>query len=134
MSLNYRARYTPVLRALQAGAQTVTDITARTHLTQGAISQTVALLEGDGLITRHAVKDGRKSEIQLTDAGQNLVAKLETHWSATFAAIAKLEEEIGYPLRQALEGAAQALENQGFSARITDSKNELAIGVQADVE
>ena len=27
MSLNYRARYTPVLRALHAGAQTVTDIT-----------------------------------------------------------------------------------------------------------
>lgn len=134
MSLNYRARYTPVLRALHAGAQTVTDITARTHLTQGAISQTVALLEGDGLITRHAVSDGRKSAIQLTTAGYALVTKLEAHWVATFAAIAKLEEEIGYPLRLALETAAKALEGQGFSARIMAAKSELAAGGQADVE
>lgn len=134
MSLNYRARYTPVLRALHAGAQTVTDITARTHLTQGAISQTVALLEGDELITRYAVNDGRKSGIQLTTAGQDLVAKLEAHWVATFAAIAKLEMEIGYPLRQALERTAQALVSQGFSDRITAAKNELVTGGQADVE
>lgn len=134
MRLNYRARYTPVLRALHAGAQTVTDITARTHLTQGAISQTVALLEGDGLTARHAVNDGRKSAIQLTEAGQVLVAKLEQHWVATFTAIARLEDEIGYPLRQVLEGAAQALERQGFSARITAAKSERPEGGQADVE
>jgi DNA-binding MarR family transcriptional regulator len=123
MGLNYRPRYTPVLRALHAGAETVTDITARSHLTQGAISQTVALLEGDGLITRHAVDDGRKSGIQLTDAGQALVTKIEQHWVATFGAIANLEAEIGYPLRQVLEAAAQALERQGFSARIATVKN-----------
>jgi DNA-binding MarR family transcriptional regulator len=134
MSLNYRARYTPVLRALHAGAQTVTDITARTRLTQGAISQTVALLEQDGLISRHPVNDGRKSGIQLSPAGQTLVAKLEAHWIATFAAIAGLEQEIGHPLRQALEGAAQALEKQGFSARITTAKHQLATGSQIDVE
>ncbi|MFT0531679.1 MarR family winged helix-turn-helix transcriptional regulator [Castellaniella hirudinis] len=125
MNLNYRARYTPVLRALHAGAQTVTDITAHTHLTQGAISQSVALLEGDGLIARHALKDGRKSRIQLTELGQTLVAELESHWVATFAAIASLEEEIGHPLLLSLERAARALENQGFSDRITVAKNKL---------
>ncbi len=134
MSLNYRPRYTPVLRALLAGAQTVTDITARIHLTQGAISQTVALLESEGLIARHAVNDGRRSGIQLTETGRMLVAKLEEHWGATFAAIANLEDEIGYPLRQALEGAAQALELQGFSARIAAAKSELLAGGQVDVE
>lgn len=132
MRLNYRARYTPVLRALQAGAQTVTDITLRTHLTQGAISQTVALLEGDGLIARHAVNDGRKSGIQLTADGRTLVGQLEQHWAATFAAIAHLENEIGHPLRQALEGAAQALERQGFSARIAAAKAELPPGGPTD--
>lgn len=83
---------------------------------------------------RHAVSDGLKSEIQLTAAGQDPVAKLEEHWVATFAAIARLEEEIGYPLRQALEGACQALEVQRFSARITAVKSELAEGDQALVE
>lgn len=124
MSLNYRARYTPVLRALQAGAQTITDITARTRLTQGAISQTVALLEGEGLIARHALHDARKSGIELTVKGQALVAQLDQHWAATFDAIAALEEEIGYPLRHVLVGAAQALERKGFSSRITTAKSQ----------
>lgn len=125
MSLSYRARYTPVLRALNAGASTVTEITERTRLTQGAISQTVALLDGGGLISRHAVDDGRKSGIQLTAAGRKLVAQLERHWTATFAAIASLEEEIGYPLRRTLEAAAEALEREGFSARVTTAKAKL---------
>jgi DNA-binding MarR family transcriptional regulator len=125
MSLSYRARYTPVLRALNAGAQTVTDITGRTRLTQGAISQTVALLEGDGLISRQALDDGRKSGIRLTAAGRTLVGKLERHWIATFAAIDRLEQEIGYPLRRMLEAAAEALEREGFSARVTAAKAEL---------
>ena len=122
MRLNYRARYTPVLRALHAGAQTVTEITARTHLTQGAISQTVALLEADGLIARHAVSDARKSGIALTATGLALVEQLEQHWVATFAAIDRLEAEMGHPLRQVLQSAAQALERQGFSERISAVK------------
>jgi DNA-binding MarR family transcriptional regulator len=125
LSLNYRARYTPVLRALHAGAQTVTDITARTRLTQGAISQTVALLEADGLVSRHALDDGRKSGIQLTAAGVALVGRLERHWTATFAAIDRLEEEIGYPVRQVLVAAAEALEREDFSARVMAARTEL---------
>jgi DNA-binding MarR family transcriptional regulator len=128
MSLNYRARYTPVLRALHGGAQTVTDLVARTRLTQGAISQTVALLEGEGLLSRHALDDGRKSAIQLTAAGRALVRKLERHWMATFAAIARLEEEIGYPLRRVLDATAGALEREGFSARLAAAKNEMTDG------
>ena len=125
MRLNYRARYTPVLRALHAGARTVTDITERTHLTQGAISQTVALLDGDGLVSRHALDDGRKTGIRLTAAGRALVRKLERHWTATFAAIDRLEQEIGYPLRRVLEGAAGALEREGFASRVMAAKTEL---------
>lgn len=121
-SPGYRARYTPVLRALGAGAHTVTDITARTHLTQGAISQTVALLLEDGLITRGATADGRKSEIRLTASGRALVRKLEAHWQRTFAAIAGLEKEIGAPLLHTLEAAARALERQGFSQRLKEGR------------
>ena len=122
MSLTYRARYTPVLRALHAGARTVTEITGRTHLTQGAISQTVALLEEAALVSRRALDDGRKSGIELTEDGRILVGKLERHWAATFAAIDRLEEEIGYPVRQVLLAAADALEREGFSARVTAAK------------
>jgi DNA-binding MarR family transcriptional regulator len=106
----------------------VTDITERTRLTQGAISQTVALLEDDGLISRHALNDGRKSAIQLTAAGRALVGKLEQHWKATFTAIDRLEQEIDYPVRRVLEAAAEALEREGFSARVMAAKAELGRG------
>ena len=118
INVSYRARYTPVLRAMNAGAQTISDITALTHLTQGAISQSVGLMEDDGLISRYALDDGRKSGIRLTPAGRALVEKLEPHWAVTFRAIAALEKEIGHPLRRVLEDTARALEQRGFAERL----------------
>ncbi len=132
MNLNYRARYTPVLRAMQAGASTVTEITASTHLTQGAISQAVAQMASDGLICRYRAEDGRKSRLYLTDAGQALVGRLTQHWQATFAAIEKLEEDIGHPLRRALQDAACALEQHDFSRRLSDAKRDLLPGGPLD--
>lgn len=128
MGLSYRARYTPVLRALAAGAHTVTDITTRTRLTQGAVSQTIGLMVADGLIRREAQHDRRKQRIRLTPLGRDLVKKLETHWIATFAAIEALEEDIGHPLRQALTEAATALEHQDFAARLSAVKAPSASG------
>ena len=54
-----------MLRAISA-AETITDITTSIHLTQGANSQTVALMVTDGLVERHALQDGRKTGIRLT--------------------------------------------------------------------
>lgn len=122
MQLNYRARYTPVLRALAAGAQTVTEITRRTRQTQGGVSQTVSLMESEGIVSRHALDDGRKAQIRLTPAGRVLVDRLEKHWHATFAAIAMLEAEIRFPLRDALSAAAAALDRRDFAARLAAVK------------
>ncbi|QXH49475.1 MarR family winged helix-turn-helix transcriptional regulator [Pseudomonas fakonensis] len=122
MQLNYRARYTPVLRALHSGAQTISEVTACTHLTQGAISQTVGHMQADGVVTRQRGEDGRQSLIRLTPHGEGLLCKLQAHWQATFAAIEQLEQEIGHPLRQVLEHAASALEQQGFSQRLSAVK------------
>lgn len=76
MGVNDRARCPPVLRVIGAGAQTITEITARTHLTQGAIRQTVGYMETDGVIPRQRAGDGRKSTLQLTAAGKKLVGRL----------------------------------------------------------
>lgn len=121
--LNYRPRYTPVLRAIDGGAQTVSEITERMHLTQGAVSQTVALMLDDGLVTRREMAgDARKTGIQLTPKGRGLLAKLRAHWAITFAAIEALEREIGHPLREVLAATAAALERSGFDARLTAAR------------
>lgn len=129
MQINYRARYTPVLRAIRSGATTVTEITARTHLTQGAISQTVGHMEADGLITRQRGEDGRKTIIHQTPHGQEVISKLEAHWETTFATIEQLEHEVGHPIRRVLESTARALEQRSFSRRLSDLKLGMIAGV-----
>ena len=127
VDLSWRPRYTPVLRALLEGNATVTEIVAHSRLTQGAVSQTVALMITDGLLTREGVEDGRKSALRLTHHGQALTGRLRHHWQQTFAAIETLEAEIGHPLRRVLEDAADALERQGFAERL-----KLAVAEEKD--
>jgi DNA-binding MarR family transcriptional regulator len=124
LGLDYRARYTPVMRALSLGAETVSEIVARSHLTQGAISQSVALMTKDGLIEHHALSDGRKNGIHLTPKGRDLLARLEPHWDVIFRAIETLEEETGFPLLRGLEETAKALENRGFAERLREADDE----------
>ena len=126
IGLSYRPRYTPILRAIDGGACTVTDITDRTYLTQGAVSQSVALMEKDGLIARHPLDDGRKSCLRLTAQGEELLQTLRGHWSTTFAAIQTLEAEIRCPLMRILEDTACALEREDFSARLRAERRAAA--------
>jgi len=118
LELNYRARYTPVLRAIAAGAESVTDITARTHLTQGAVSQSLTLMTADGIVARHSLEDARKSGFHLTREGRKLLTVLQPQWRISFAAIEALEKEIGHPLLRILEDTARALERQDFATRL----------------
>lgn len=124
MAFTYRPRYTPILRAMVAGAETVTDITARTWLTQGAISQSVSMMEKEDILQKHAQEDGRKSRLQLTSKGQQLVAELQPHWQTIFVAINQLENETGYRLLTVLQETAKALEKQGFDERLRLAKQE----------
>jgi DNA-binding MarR family transcriptional regulator len=124
MDLNYRARYTPVLRAIDKGATTITAITTISKLTQSAISQSVALMEKDGLIIKNTLSDARKSSLHLTEKGETLMQKLKKHWESIFAAITQLEQEIGYPLLPILEKTASALEHKSFDQRIKQILNE----------
>lgn len=124
LNLEYRARYTPVMRALAAGAETVTEIVARSHLTQGAISQSVSLMLKDGLIGQHSLEDGRKNGLHFTSKGKKLLAKLEPHWEVIFRAIRTLEREIDHPLLQALQDTARAFERKGFAERLREAEGD----------
>ena len=126
LGLPYRPRYTPILRAILDGRRTVTEILDHCRLTQGAVSQTVALMVADGILTRAELKDGRKSALLLTEQGRALLARLELHWQTTFAAIEALEAEIGHPLRRVLADAADALERRDFGARLQVAAREHA--------
>jgi len=127
LPVNYRSRYTPVLRAIVAGATTVSEIKAVTFLTQGAVSQTVALMEQDGILKRKPLADARKSALQLTPAGRTALSSLELHWQAIFMSVSALEKETGVPLMESLEKTIHALSVRNVEERIQEAKAELLI-------
>lgn len=118
-----KSRYTPVLRALaEVDAQTVKEITAQLQITQGAVSQTIRLMEKDGFIEREqGKKDARETFIKLTNKGKALTKILKPQWQARFDAIEDLEKELAIPIRSQLQVIATALEKKDFSERIEDA-------------
>ncbi len=129
--LQYRPRYTPVMRALAAGECTVSDITAQLAITQGAVSQSLKLMEKDGLVKRRPGPDARQTLIKLNAKGRRLFAPLADHWRATFVAIDQLENEIEAPLRDVLRRTVAALEQKGFSERIQNLERDKSTGAGA---
>lgn len=117
----YRPRYTPVMRALSGGDCTISEITERVFITQGAVSQIVSLMEDDGLVRRTRGSDGRQTTVSLTPRGLEILNRLRTRWQITFRAIDALEGELGVALRAGLGQAVTALERKGFAQRLRDA-------------
>ncbi len=130
--LDYRPRYTPLMRALSQRKATIGELSARAHLSQGAISQTVNLMERDGLLTRSTGQDARQTSVSLTAHGFDLLAQLEPRWHITLRTIATLEAEIGVPLRAVLADVAAALEKKSFAQRLSETEAAHDVAIDAD--
>ncbi len=118
--LTYKPRYSPIMRCLGRGMATISEITDAVNVTQGAVSQTIKLMEADGLVKRDQAADSRSFNLALTPSGRDLLVHLERHWQATFRAIRTLEQEIEHPIRDVLKASIAALNAKDFSDRITD--------------
>jgi DNA-binding MarR family transcriptional regulator len=118
--IDYRPRYTPVMRALANGAAcTVGEIAAMAGITQPAATQTVALMQKNGLVTATpSPTDARQKIVRLSERGQALLPRLQRCWSATSAAAASLDADLPYPISETLAQAIAALEQRPFGARI----------------
>ena len=123
--LDYRPRYTPVMRALAAQeALSVGDIAAHAGITQPAATQTVALMVKQGLLRVEPGKaDGRQKMVRFSEAGRALLPQLEQCWQATAAAAASLDAQLASPLSDALAQAIGALQEQSFGERIRHARN-----------
>jgi len=125
--LDYRPRYTPVMRALMASEPvTIGFIAEAAGITQPAATQTVALMIKDGLVSAEAgVSDGRQRLIRLTPKGRDMIAALEKCWKATTIAAASLEADLPFSLSQVLDSAIIALAAKPFGERIREARAQL---------
>jgi len=128
----FRARYTPILRALGPNPLSITELQQRIRMTQGAISQTVKLMEADGLLRRVDSEDRRSRKVVLTEKGESVLRRLSEEWNIRLTVIAELEDEIGVPLRSHLAQAIASLEQESYDARIEKARARLAHGSTAN--
>ncbi|WP_257458432.1 MarR family winged helix-turn-helix transcriptional regulator [Archangium lipolyticum] len=126
--LAYRPRYTPVMRALmEREPSTIGHIAAAAGITQPAVTQTVALMVKEGLVSaRSEPGDRRERLVRLTEAGRELLPRLQACWRATAGAAADLDAELPTPLSLTLEKAIAALEVKPFGERIAEARARLA--------
>lgn len=124
--LDYRPRYTPVMRALQAlGAASIGQIAEAAGITQPAATQTVGLMKKEGLVTVEPGADGRQRFVTLSTQGRELLPALEGCWAATRAAADDLDAQLATPLSRCLAEAIAALQDKPFHTRIREARARL---------
>jgi DNA-binding MarR family transcriptional regulator len=126
--IDYRPRYTPVMRALANGACLgVGEIAAMAGITQPAATQTVALMQKHDLVTTApAPTDARQKRVRLSARGEALLPRLQRCWAATAAAAASLDADLSHPLSDTLAQAIAALEQRPFGERIRAARASLS--------
>ncbi|MBV8465728.1 MAG: MarR family transcriptional regulator [Burkholderiales bacterium] len=130
IGLDYRPRYTPVMRILmRQGPATVGEIAEAAAITQPAVTQTVGRMVEAGLVSiEPGSRDARQRIVQLTPKGQALVPELERCWRATAMAAQSLDRDLEHPLGEILEATIRALEGHSFDERIRAARHTLERG------
>lgn len=128
VGLDYRARYTPVMRVLiERGVASVGEVAQAAGISQPAATQTIALMVATGIAsTEFAEDDGRRRVVRLTEKGRAMVPRLQRRWRATACAADSLDRELSVPLGQILEEALAALDRLPYGERIRRAAEEPA--------
>ena len=121
--LDFRPRYTPIVRALVAdGPQTIRALAATLGVSHSAVSQTIAQMAARGLVTVKPGRDARQRIVALSDAGVALLPRLRRHWAATTTATAALDEAAEGALIAAVNRANAALAARPFAAWLEEAR------------
>lgn len=121
--LDYRPRYTPIVRALvRDGPATIRELADRTGVSHSAASQTVAQMAERALVTLTPGTDARERIVAAAPALEAMLPRLERRWAATEAAARSIDADLELPLADVVAQALDALERQPFADRIRQSE------------
>jgi DNA-binding MarR family transcriptional regulator len=110
----------PMIRLGRRGGMTIRQLAESLEVTHSAMSQTVAALQRNGLVTTAAGADARTREVVLTERAREILPFLEAEWRATEEVVAELDAEIPYALSQVARDLRAALDRRSFHDRIAD--------------
>ena len=126
--LDFRPRYTPVIRALMDdGPHTLTMLAERIGVSHSATSQTVSQMRLAGLVVvTRGEDDARQRVVALSRLAKAMQPRLEEHWRAARVATAVLDTETGGVLVEVINRANAALARQPMSERLADLRHPAA--------
>lgn len=117
-----RPRYAyPLIRLAHTGPLTIRELAESLGHTHSAVSQTLAGMRREGLVSSEPGEDARTRRITLTEHGRSLVPFLEAEWRATESAVAELDDEVmPTALSVAVTAMETALHRRSLTDRISD--------------
>lgn len=121
--LDYRPRFTPVLRALLDDAPlTVGQIAAKAGISQPAATQTLNLmLARDWVAPQTDPADARRRLYAPSAKAREALPCLQAIWATTGGAAKTLDAELSMPLSALLDEAIAALRRRSFPQRRRDA-------------
>ncbi|MCR1006879.1 MULTISPECIES: MarR family transcriptional regulator [Stenotrophomonas] len=123
LQLDYRPRYTPVLRTLMVqGPCRIKDLALACGLSHSALSQTVSAMVHDGWLHAAVGEDSRERILQLSPHALQALPALQAQWQATELAARSLDADLGQSLEQVLREALKVLEQRPFAQRLRDAR------------
>ncbi|MEV3872753.1 MarR family transcriptional regulator [Streptomyces sp. NPDC049906] len=108
----------PLIRLAHTGPLTIRELAESLERSHSAISQTVAAMRKEGLVTSEPGPDARTRRIDLTERARAMVPFLEAEWRATHATVAELDREVPYAMTAVVEEVRRALERRPMRERI----------------
>ncbi|MFC9617246.1 MarR family winged helix-turn-helix transcriptional regulator [Streptomyces sp. NPDC056938] len=108
----------PLIRLAHTGPLTIRELAESLNRSHSAISQTIAAMRKEDLVTSEPGPDARTRRINLTERGRSLVPFLEAEWRATHATVAELDGEIPHAMTTVVEEVRRALEHRSMRERI----------------
>jgi hypothetical protein len=126
LGLDYRPRYTPVVRAiLELGPSSIRAISSHMKITHSAAGQTVAHMARHGLVHLLPGSDARERIVAFTAALEGMLPTIRMQWRANNAVAAELEAELSAPISGLLREAISALEMKPLHVRLSEIKSDL---------
>ncbi|MEV1026484.1 MarR family transcriptional regulator [Streptomyces sp. NPDC050264] len=108
----------PLIRLAHTGPLTIRELATSLNRSHSAISQTIAAMRKEDLVTSEPGADARTRRIDLTERGRSLVPFLEAEWRATHATVAELDAEVPHAMTAVVEEVRKALERRSMRRRI----------------
>lgn len=119
-AFDFEPRWFTMVYALKDGDElAVTELSAMLNQTHPAVNQVANVLVEKGLISeRKDESDQRKRLLKLSDAGRQLVSRMNTLWGRIKAANDELLQESEGGLLSALQKVEQSLDKKSMLERI----------------